>query len=165
MRINKKTTTSVVMKFVVSEALLKFSYVTNTFVSNKMLIVFAKKKKKMLIVYFPFSLQVSFLFFFFFHQSNRVNKRKIKLLLLLYTNETDSSAATARISAQETVAGQALSNAVFMSSTTPKPLAELLFGGASFSLSMVAELFNKIDASQPCNKVDMLLHNLKLEAH
>ena len=38
----------------VSEALLKFSYVTNTFVSNKILIVFAKKKKKkMLIVYFP----------------------------------------------------------------------------------------------------------------
>ena len=58
MRINKKTTTSVVMKFVVkyvvSEALLKFSYITNTFVSNKMLIVFAKKKKKIVIVYFTF---------------------------------------------------------------------------------------------------------------
>ena len=70
-----------------------------------------------------------------------------------YTNETDSSAAMARISAQETVAGQAVSNAVFMSSTTPKPLTELLFGGASFSLSMEAELFNKIDPSQPYNKV------------
>jgi hypothetical protein len=154
-----------VVKYVESEALLKFSYITNTFVSNKMMLIVFAKKKKMLIVYIPFSLQVSFLLFFFFHQSNRVNKRKIKLLLLFTTNETDSSAATARRSAQETVAGQALSNAVFMSSTTPKPLTELLLGGASFSLSMVAESFNKIDASQPCNKVDMLLHNLKLEAH
>ena len=59
----------------------------------------------------------------------------------------------ARISAQETVAGQAVSNAVLMSSTTPKPLAELLFGRASFSLSMVAELFNKSDPSHPCNRV------------
>ena len=59
----------------------------------------------------------------------------------------------ARISAQETVAGQAVSNAVFMLSTTPKPLTELLFGGASFSLCMVAELFNKSDPSHPCNKV------------
>jgi hypothetical protein len=71
----------------------------------------------------------------------------------------------ARISAQETVSGQALSNAAFMSSTTPKPLTELLLAGASFSLSMVAESFNKIDASQPCNKVYMLMHNLALEAH
>ena len=55
----------------------------------------------------------------------------------------------ARISAQETVVGQAVSNAVFMSSTTPKPLTELLLGTASFSLSMVAELFNKSDPSQP----------------
>ena len=71
----------------------------------------------------------------------------------------------ARISAQETVSGQALSNAAFMSSTTPKPLTELLLAGASFSLSMVAESFNKIDASQPYNKVNMLMHNLALEAH
>ena len=68
-----------VVKYVVSEALLKFSYITNTFVSNKMLIVFAKKKKRCLLFIFPCSLQVSFLFFFLFHQSNRVNKRKIKL--------------------------------------------------------------------------------------
>jgi hypothetical protein len=34
------------------------------------------------------------------------------------------------------MAGQALSNAFFMSSTTPKPVTELLFGTASFSLSM-----------------------------
>jgi hypothetical protein len=40
------------------------------------------------------------------------------------------------ISEQETMAGQALSNAFFMSSTTPKPVTELLFGTASFSLSM-----------------------------
>jgi hypothetical protein len=55
------------------------------------------------------------------------------------------------MSAQETMPGQALSKAVFMSSTTPKPLTELLFGPASFSLSMVSLLFNKIDPSQPYN--------------
>ena len=73
----------------------------------------------------------------------------------------------ARISAQETVAGQAVSNAVFMLSTTPKPLTELLFGGASFSLCMVAELFNKSDPSHPCNKVKHMFirHKSPLKQH
>jgi hypothetical protein len=83
------------------------------------------------------------------------------LLFYIYnTSETDASDAMARISAQETMPGQALSNAVFMSSTTPKPLTELLFGPASFSLSMVSVLFNKIDPSHPYNKVNMFLQNL-----
>jgi len=74
------------------------------------------------------------------------------LLFYIYnTSETDASDAMARISAQETMPGQALSNAVFMSSTTPKPLTELLFGAASFSLAMVSLLFNKIDPSHPYN--------------
>jgi len=55
----------------------------------------------------------------------------------------------ARISAQETIPGQAFSTAAFMLSTTSKPLAELLFGAASFSLSIVSVLSKRIDPSQP----------------
>ena len=65
------------------------------------------------------------------------------------TKTTDSSAAIVSISAQETVAGQALSNKAFILSTTSKPLAELLFPPASFSLTIVSELSNKSEPSQP----------------
>jgi len=67
-----------------------------------------------------------------------------------HTRTEDISAARARISAQETTPGQAFSTAVLIWFTTSKPLIELLFGKACCSLSIVAVLFNKIDASQPC---------------
>lgn len=70
---------------------------------------------------------------------------------MLRTKETAHSAARARISAQETTPGQQYSTATLMSSTTLKPLKELTFGIASFSLFIfvVALLSNNIDASHP----------------
>ncbi|CAA6671482.1 unnamed protein product [Spirodela intermedia] len=49
------------------------------------------------------------------------------------TRATPSRAARARMSAQETVEGQAASTRVLMSSMTLKPRTELLFGRAVFS--------------------------------
>jgi len=66
------------------------------------------------------------------------------------TRTEETSAARVRISAQETFLGQTFSTAVLMSFTTSKPLMELLFGRACCSLTIVAVLFNKIDASHPC---------------
>ena len=70
-------------------------------------------------------------------------------IALIHTRIEDISDARVRISAQETTPGQACSTAVLMSFTTSKPLRELLFGRACCSLSMVAVLFNKTDASHP----------------
>lgn len=56
------------------------------------------------------------------------------------------------MSAQETVPGQASSTLDFISSITSNPLSEFLFGPAFFSLTMVALLSNKTDASQPCER-------------
>ena len=68
----------------------------------------------------------------------------------IYTSVDDNSAERARISAQETVLGQAFSTAVLIWFTTSKPLRELIFGKASCSVTMVSVLFSKTDASQPC---------------
>lgn len=70
---------------------------------------------------------------------------------MLHTREIEDSAARARISAQETTPGQQFSTATLMLSTTSKPLKELTFGVASFSLFIfvVALLSNNIDASHP----------------
>jgi len=54
-----------------------------------------------------------------------------------------------RISAQETLPGQALSRATFILSMTLNPRAEFAFGAASFSVRNDVELSSKIDASQP----------------
>lgn len=53
--------------------------------------------------------------------------------------------------AQETTPGQDFSLAILILSTTLKPLMELPFGAASFSLFIlaVALLSNNIEASQP----------------
>jgi uncharacterized membrane protein len=69
-----------------------------------------------------------------------------------HTKTEEISAANARISAQETVLGQALSTAVLIRFTTSKPLIELLFGKAPCSLTIVVVSFNKIEASQPFHK-------------
>lgn len=62
--------------------------------------------------------------------------------------ETESLAANAIISAQETVSGQAFSNAVFASSMTSKPGSDK-FGTASFSAVMFAVELISTEASQP----------------
>lgn len=67
----------------------------------------------------------------------------------MHTKKEEAWAAKARISAQEATEGQAFSTSVFMSFTTFKPLKELLFGKASCSLTIVALLFSKTDASHP----------------
>ena len=51
----------------------------------------------------------------------------------LLTIETESRAAMATISAQETMPGQASSTSDLISSITLNPLTELLFGPAVFS--------------------------------
>jgi hypothetical protein len=61
----------------------------------------------------------------------------------------ESRAARARMSAQETVPGQAASRAALISSMTSKPRAESLLGLDRFSLTMDPLLSRRIDASQP----------------
>lgn len=65
------------------------------------------------------------------------------------TKATPSRAATARMSAHETVALQAASRRVLMASITSKPLAEFLFGPAFFSPVNVAVSSSSTDPSQP----------------
>lgn len=59
------------------------------------------------------------------------------LFITFFTKNTDASAARARISAQDTTEGHEFSTEVLMLSTTLKPRAELLFGVAFFSLSVM----------------------------
>uniref|UniRef100_A0A0E0C0B2 Uncharacterized protein n=1 Tax=Oryza meridionalis TaxID=40149 RepID=A0A0E0C0B2_9ORYZ len=61
----------------------------------------------------------------------------------------ESRAARARMSAQETVPGQAASRAALISSTTSKPLREFRLGFDPFSLMMVVLLSRSTDASHP----------------
>lgn len=68
------------------------------------------------------------------------------------SKKTPSLAASARISAQETVALQAASTLVLMVSITSKPLAEFLLGATFFSPTNVAVSSNKIDPSHPFTK-------------
>lgn len=63
--------------------------------------------------------------------------------------ETESLAATANISAQETTPGHASSMADFILSTTSKPLAELKFGAALFSPVNEDVSSRRIDPSHP----------------
>ena len=69
---------------------------------------------------------------------------------LILTKTTPSRAASARMSAQDTVALQAASTRVLMVSITSKPLTEFWFGRAFFSPVNVAVSSSSIDASQPC---------------
>jgi len=65
------------------------------------------------------------------------------------TRAIPSLVASARISAQETVALQEASTLVLMASITSKPLAEFLLGPAFFSPVKVEVSSNKIDPSHP----------------
>ena len=79
-----------------------------------------------------------------------------------HTKTEEISAASARISAQETVLGQAVSTAVLIWFTTSKPLIELLFPKAVCSLVIVEVVFNKIDASQPFHKHRYQIYELQI---
>lgn len=68
--------------------------------------------------------------------------------ILLTGNETESLAANATISAQETVPGQACSSASFTMSITSNPASDRL-GGASFSAVLSDVEFSSSEASQP----------------
>lgn len=70
---------------------------------------------------------------------------------------TESRAAMAKISAQDTIGRlQALSTAVLISSTTENPLIELIFGNAVFSPVKFLLSSNRTDPSQPCfSKIDI----------
>lgn len=67
----------------------------------------------------------------------------------ILTATTPSRAASARISAQDTVALQAASTRVLMLSITSKPLAEFRFGTAFFSPVKPDVSSNSMDPSQP----------------
>jgi hypothetical protein len=71
--------------------------------------------------------------------------KKIRNLL---TNQTESRAISARISAQETVFGQASSNLAFTLSTEPYP-RRVKLGGASFSALFPCVESSKTEPSQP----------------
>ena len=65
------------------------------------------------------------------------------------TATAESRAATARMSAQETVRGHTASTWALMLSTTVKPLIDPTFGNAVCSPVKVAVSFSNTDASQP----------------
>lgn len=71
------------------------------------------------------------------------------MLLLKLTATTESRAAAATISAQETIPGQAVSNCVLMVSITSKPLSEFTFAPADFSPVKLEVSSNRTDASHP----------------
>lgn len=79
------------------------------------------------------------------------NEKEMLEFRCMLTRTTESRAARARISAQETVWGQTCSSLALISSITSYPLREFLFGPASFSLLNALFLSNSIDASQPYN--------------
>ena len=75
---------------------------------------------------------------------------KLAASVAILTATTESRAATANMSAQETTGRpHALSTSYLIWSTTSNPRAELLFGRANFSLSMVADGSRRIEPSQP----------------
>jgi hypothetical protein len=82
--------------------------------------------------------------------------KKWKILERVLTMATESRAAIAKISAQDTTSRlQALVTAALIWSTTSKPLIELLFGNAVFSPMNVGVSSSRTDPSQPC--VDMTI--------
>ena len=88
------------------------------------------------------------------------NKRRVIL-----TATTESRAATAKMSAQETTGRpQILSTSFLIRSITSNPLAELLFAREFFSLSMVDVESRRSEASQPCiTKTNNLF--IRIHAH
>lgn len=77
-------------------------------------------------------------------------KRK-RLVNYELTITTESRAAMAMISAQETTPGHTLSTCDFMLSITFRPLMEFLLGTAVCSPVKEEVSSRRTDASQPCN--------------
>jgi hypothetical protein len=65
------------------------------------------------------------------------------------TATTESRAATARMSAHDTVRGHSASSRALMVSTTPNPLSDPAFGPAPFSPVKLPVSSSRTDASQP----------------
>ena len=70
----------------------------------------------------------------------------IEKYCIVLTRRTESRAAMASMSAQETTPGHALSTELFIVSTTSNPLTEFKLGKADFSPSLPS---SKTDPSQP----------------
>lgn len=70
-------------------------------------------------------------------------------MITITWKETESLAAKARMSAQETTPGQAASSGVLISSITSKPESDW-FGTASFSAALFAVESMRTEASHPC---------------
>ena len=68
----------------------------------------------------------------------------------LLTSTTESLAATAKMSAQETFPGHEASTFFLMVSITSNPLSELAFGPAFCSPVKFAVSSNSTEASHPC---------------
>lgn len=68
-----------------------------------------------------------------------------------FTSIVDPLAASAIMSAQETVLGHASSSRALIWSITSNPLREFLFGTAFFSLTIYLLSSRRTDASQPWN--------------
>lgn len=71
----------------------------------------------------------------------------------IHTATTESRAATARMSAHDTVWLQTASTWDLMVSTTSKPLTELRLGTAVFSPVNVEVSSSSKEPSQPCNGI------------
>lgn len=69
--------------------------------------------------------------------------------IYIYTRTTESLAAIARTSAQETVPGHINSSSDFIVSMTWNPLSEFKFGAAAFSPTKPPASSNKTEPSQP----------------
>lgn len=67
----------------------------------------------------------------------------------MHTRTTESLAAVARMSAQDTVSGQMASRSHFIASITSNPRRELRLGAAVFSPIILAVSSNNTEASQP----------------
>lgn len=78
----------------------------------------------------------------------------------LLTATTESLAAVATMSAQETTPGHHFSSCAFMLSMTSYPLRELTLGNALCSPLKVVVSFNNTDASHPCKMQARLYKNL-----
>ena len=70
-------------------------------------------------------------------------------MIVIRTATTESRAATARMSAHDTVRGHSASSRALMVSMTPNPLSDPAFGPALFSPVKLPVSSSRTDASQP----------------
>lgn len=80
--------------------------------------------------------------------------------VVLLTATTESRAATAKISAQETTPGHTFSTFVLMVSITLKPLNEFAFGPAVFSPVKLDVSSKRTEASHPCQQKKEILYEI-----